>query len=172
MKITDFIVPAIIAFILIFGLFKKVDVFTEFVKGAKESLKTGVEILPTLIILMTCVGMFSSSGAAELIAKILSPLTGFLGFPPECIPLALLRPVSGSGAISIFETILSQNDVNSFPAVVAAVMLGSTETTFYTLAVYFSVTKVKKTRHALIASSSADITSFVMSALTVRLLMF
>lgn len=170
MNFTDLIIPFICAFVLLYGLVKKVDVFSEFLKGAEENLKIGVEILPALIALMTCVGMFSASGALEIITKLLSPITSFLGFPSECVPLAMLRPISGSGAISIYETILSQNDVDSFPARVASVLLGSTETTFYTLAVYFSVTKVKKTRQTLIASCSADLTSFIFSALAVRLL--
>lgn len=172
MKITDYIIPLFVTVILIYGLYKKVDIFDEFIKGAKESLLIGIELLPTLIALMACVGMFSQSGIADIVAKLLSPITDAIGFPKECIPLALLRPISGSGAISMFETILSEYGTDSYPSLVAAVMLGSTETTFYTIAVYYSVTKVKRTRHTLIASTSADITGFVLSALAVRVLMF
>lgn len=171
MKLTDLIIPLIILSILIYGLYKKVDIFDEFIKGAKESILVGVDLLPTLIALMACIGIFTQSGLTDAISHLLSPITDSLGFPKECIPLALLRPISGSGAISMFETILTENGADSFPSLVAAVMLGSTETTLYTVAVYYSVTKVRKTRHTLIASTSADITGFVLSALAVRLLM-
>lgn len=171
-KITDLIIPVFMAIIIIIGLIKKVDVFSEFVSGAWENIKVGVQILPALIGLMLCIGMFNASGALTIISDFVKPFTEVLGFPSECVPLALIRPISGSGAITIFENILSANSPDDFVGRVASVMLGSTETTFYTIAVYYGVTKIKKTRQTLLASLSADFTGFVMSALVVRLLFY
>ena len=169
MNFTSYIIPIIIGAILIFGLINGVDVFNEFIEGAKENLKTGVQILPALIALMTAVGMFKASGALDILTYALSPVTTFLGFPSECVPLAMIRPISGSGALAVYESILNSNHPDSFVGRVASVMLGSTETTFYTIAVYYSVTKIKKTRHTLACALAADFTGFVVSALVVNI---
>lgn len=158
--------------IFIIGLYKKVDIFNEFIAGAWENIKIGVQILPVLIALMLCINMFKASGAINFISDFLRPLTEFLGFPNECVPLALIRPISGSGAITIYESILQDNNPDSLAGRVASVLLGSTETTFYTIAVYYGVTKIKKTRQTLIASLSADFTGFIFSALIVRLIFY
>ncbi len=168
---SDYIIPFLIAIIMIIGLVKKVDVFSEFAEGAKENLKAAVSVLPALVALMTAIGMFKASGALEIISTAISPLTSFLGFPKECIPLAIIRPVSGSGALAVFESILTDVSPDSFAGRVASVIIGSTETTFYTIAVYYGITKVKKTRQALPASLAADFTGFVLSALTVRIIL-
>jgi len=166
---TDFVIPFFIALILLAGLIKHVDVFAEFTEGAKENLKAAFEILPALTALMTAIGMFKASGALEVISEAISPLTALFGFPEECIPLALIRPVSGSGALAVFESILGDVSPDSFAGRVASVIIGSTETTFYTIAVYYGITKVKKTRHAIASSLTADFTGFILSALTVRI---
>ncbi len=168
---SNYVIPFFIALIMIIGLAKKVDVFSEFTEGAKENLKASVSVLPSLIALMTAIGMFKASGAMELISTAISPLTSFLGFPEECIPLAIIRPISGSGALAVFENILTDVSPDSFAGRVASVIIGSTETTFYTIAVYYGITKVKKTRQALPASLAADFTGFVLSALTVRIIL-
>ena len=168
---SDYVIPFFIALIMAVGLFKKVDVFGEFIEGAKENLKSAFDILPALIALVTAIGMFKASGALEAISAVLSPLTEFLGFPVECTPLAIIRPISGSGALAVFESILCDVSPDSFAGRVASVIIGSTETTFYTIAVYYGVTKVKKTRHTVVSSLAADFTGFVLSALTVRLLL-
>lgn len=168
---SDYIIPFLIAIIMIIGLVKKVDVFSEFAEGAKENLKAAVSVLPALVALMTAIGMFKASGALEIISTAISPLTSFLGFPKECIPLAIIRPVSGSGALAVFESILTDVSPDSFAGRVASVIIGSTETTFYTIAVYYGITKVKKTQQALPASLAADFTGFVLSALTVRIIL-
>ena len=98
MRIGDILVPAVVTLILLAGVYRGVDIVREFSEGAKESLTTVIDILPSLILLMTAVGMFSASGAVDIIANVLSPVTSFLGFPRECVSLALIRPVSGSGA--------------------------------------------------------------------------
>lgn len=168
---SDYVIPFFIAAIMIIGLVKKVDVFDEFTEGAKENLKAAVSVLPALVALMTAIGMFKSSGALEFISSAISPLTSFLGFPEKCIPLAIIRPVSGSGALAVFESILTDVSPDSFAGRVASVIIGSTETTFYTIAVYYGITKVKKTRQALPASLAADFTGFILSALTVRIIL-
>ena len=171
MSFTDLIIPLIITFIFMYSTFKGVDTFNVFLDGAKNGLKSAVDILPSLIILMTAVGMFKASGALNFMTQLLSPLTALLGIPDECTALALIRPVSGSGALAVFKDVLSSCGADSFAGLVASVMMGSTETTFYTLAVYFSCTNVKKTDCTLLASLTADLTGFIMSALAVRLLL-
>lgn len=168
---SDFVIPFFIALIMIIGLIRRVDIFSEFTEGAAENLKVAFDVLPALIALMTAIGMFKASGALEVISEAISPVTGFLGFPEECIPLAIIRPVSGSGALAVFESILNDVSPDSFAGRVASVIIGSTETTFYTIAVYYGITGVKKTRHAIASSLTADFTGFIFSALTVRLLL-
>ena len=168
---SDYVIPVFIALIMIVGLVKKVDVFGEFTDGAKENLKSAFDVLPALIALMTAIGMFKASGGLDIISAAISPLTELLGFPKECIPLAIIRPVSGSGALAVFESILTDVSPDSFPGRVASVIAGATETTFYTVAVYYGITKVKKTRHTIASSLTADLTGFIFSALTVRLLL-
>lgn len=163
------IIPIFLGALIIYALYKKVDVFNEFKEGAWENIKVAVEILPTLLAIILAISVFKASGAIQLISSFLSPVTNFLGFPSECVELALIRPVSGSGAIAVFEDILKSNGPDSYQGRVASVLLGSTETTFYTIALYFSATKIKKTRQTLAASLTADFTGFIISALTVRL---
>lgn len=170
MNFTVYVIPVVLAGILVFGLIKGVDVFNEFIEGARENLKTAVQILPALIALMTAIGMFKSSGALDILTYVLSPVTNLLGFPPECVPLAMIRPVSGSGALALYESLLNSNHPDSFVGRVASVMMGSTETTFYTIAVYYSVTKVKKIRHTLACALIGDLTGFIVSALVVTFL--
>lgn len=169
---SDFVIPVFIALIMVIGLAKRVDVFSEFTDGARENLKSAFDVLPALIALMTAIGMFKASGGLEIISSAIAPLTEFLGFPRECIPLALIRPVSGSGALAVFESILTEVSPDSFAGRVASVVIGSTETTFYTIAVYYGITKVKKTKHAIASSLTADLTGFILSALTVRLILY
>ena len=169
MSVSDFAVPVIFVFVLVYGLFKGVDVFTEFTRGVKEGLQTVLDIFPALFALVLSVGMFRASGGLELISALLSPITDFLGFPKEAAPLVLMRPFSGSGAVAVFESVLTQADPDSFAGRVASVILGSSETTFYTIAVYFAATKVKKTRHALPSALAGDLTLFILSGLIVSL---
>lgn len=168
---TNLIIPVFIGIIILYGLFRRVKVFDEFIEGAKENLAVGIGILPSLIAMITAIGMFKASGGMEIIAQLLKPLTDFLGFPGECLPLAIMRPVSGSGALAVYESILANVHPDSLAGRVASVILGSTETTFYTLAVYYGATNVKNTRHSLVSSLTADFTGFIFSALTVRLIL-
>lgn len=170
MSFTDYLIPIIIISILFIGITRRVDIVDEFITGAKENLKTAVDILPNLILLMTAIGMFTSSGACEHICNFLSPITERLGFPKECLTLALIRPISGSGALSVLENILNTNPPESFTAKTACVLMGSTETTFYTITVYYGAIKAKVPKAVISASLFADFTGFVLSPLILRLL--
>ncbi len=170
-RISDFILPAVIICIVGYGFIKKAPVFDLFLEGAKEGLCTSVQILPALVALMTAVGMIKASGALDSFTYALRPVAALLHLPQEVLPLALLRPISGSGALVIFQDILRQYGPDSLIGRIASVMQGSTETTFYTIAVYYGATKVQKTRHTLPAALTADLVGFLMSALAVRLLL-
>lgn len=168
-SISNLFIPLLITSIIFYGVIKKVNIIDEFTVGAKENLHMAVELIPPLILLMTAVGMFISSGCPEKIAKVISPVTKALGFPDECVSLAFIRPISGSGALAALETILSTVSPDSYSGRVASVLMGSTETTFYTITVYFSSLKQKADTKIFIASIASDMAGFVFSALVVRL---
>lgn len=170
-NLTSFFIPVIVAIIILAGMRKRVNVFDEFLLGAQENIKVGVSILPAILGLMVSINMLKASGAMLFVSNLISPVTDFLGFPSECVPLAMIRPVSGSGALTVYEGIIKDNGPDSFVGKVASVLLGSTETTFYTIAVYYGVTKIKKTKQTLAAALSADFTGFVFSSLIVRLML-
>lgn len=164
-----YIIPAIVLIILVTGLVEGVEIFDVFLKGAKEGLSTAARILPSLIGLMTAVGVFKSSGALDLLSHALKPVASLLGLPNEVMPLALLRPISGSGGMAIFRDLLASYGPDSFVGRVASVMMGSTETTFYTIAVYYGAIGIKNTRHTVFSSVSADLVNLIMSCIAVRL---
>jgi len=169
LQISNFIVPFMIAAILLYASVKGVPVFDTFIKGAADGLKTAANILPALIALTTAVGMFKASGAFDVLTYALTPAAKLLHLPTEVMPLALLRPISGSGAMVIFKDILNTYGPDSFVGRVASVMEGSTETTFYTIAVYYGAISISKTRHTLPSALTADLTGFIMSALAVKI---
>ena len=162
-------VPAVIAAIVLFGFLRKVPVFDTFVAGAKEGLRTSVSILPTLIGLIMAVSMLSASGALDLLSSLLAPASQFLGLPPQVMPLALIKPFSGSGSTAVLTQIYKDCGPDSLAGRVASVMAGSTETTFYAVAVYYGSVGIKKTRHTIPAALLGDVTACILSALTVRL---
>ncbi len=167
--INHFIVPGIIGGIFLFGVVRGVNTFDAFLEGAREGLSTAVSITPALICLLTAVAMFKASGALDVLSWGLSPLAQAVGLPGEVIPLALLRPISGSGAMVLFNDLLAVYGPDSFIGRVASVMEGSTETTFYTIAVYYGATHVTRTRHTLPSALSADLAGILMSGVAVRL---
>lgn len=169
MTLDSMIVPLVLCGVLLYGLYKQVDVFSTFLEGAKEGLSVAVGILPALVALMTCIGMFKASGVLDALTVAARPIVERLGLPAELLPLAVLRPISGSGALVIFENVLREFGPDSTIGRIASVMMGSSETTFYTIAVYFGAVRISKTRYALPAALTADITGFLMSALMVRL---
>ncbi|MBQ8623763.1 MAG: spore maturation protein [Oscillospiraceae bacterium] len=171
MSFSDAIIPVLVFGIFTYALFKKVNVFDSFVKGAKENIKVAFDLLPTLVLLMLAIGMLKASGALDGFTRLISPVMEAIGFPAECVPLAILKPVSGSGALTVLEEIFKDNTPDSFAGKVASVMAGSTETTFYTLAVYFAATKVKNTRYALVSALLGDLTAIILSCIAVRMIL-
>lgn len=161
--------PAFACIIVVYGLTKRVPVFDIFLKGAKEGMQILYSIAPTIIGLVFAVDLLRSSGAIDAICNFIEPVADYLGFPKEIVPMVLLRPVSGSGSTALLTSLYEQCGPDSFAGRVASVLAGSSETTFYAIAMYFGCIKVKKIRHTLFAAIIADITAAVMSVLTVRL---
>ena len=161
--------PAFACVIVVFGLIKRVPVFDIFLKGAKEGMQILYSIAPTIIGLVFAVDLLRSSGAIDAICNFIEPVADYLGFPKEIVPMVLLRPVSGSGSTALLTSLYEQCGPDSFAGRVASVLAGSSETTFYAIAMYFGCIRVRKIRHTLFAAIIADITAAVMSVLTVRL---
>ena len=157
--------PMVIFFIVLYGVTEKVKVFDNFLEGAKEGIKTTFSILPTLIGLFLAIGVLRSSGVLDLIIKLSSPILEIFNFPSELMPLAILRPISGSASIAVATDIMKQAGVDSLIGNIASTIMGSTETTLYTIAIYTSCIKIKKTRFILIAALTADITGIIVSNL-------
>ncbi len=172
MQISDMILPFFIAAIVFCGLYRGVPIFDTFLKGAKGGLTSAFSILPSIIGLVTAVSMLRASGAIDLICHGLSFLTNRIGFPSEVLPLALLRPVSGGASVAVLNDILASFGPDSFAGRVASVISGSTETTFYTLTIYFAATRVRDTRYTLKSALLADLTGILLGALVVRLFLF
>lgn len=166
---TDFILPALVAIIIAFGAIKGIQVFDVFLEGAKSGFKTVLGITPALIALIVAVNMLKASSGLEVISNVCAPVTGLLGIPKELTPLAILSPVSGSGAVSMFEAILKDFGADSFIGRAASVMMGSTETTFYAITLYYGSCGIKNTRHTLPSAICADLVSFIFSSFAVRL---
>ena len=146
------IIPFMVLIILIHGYVKGIDMYSAFIEGAKEGMKTTFRIVPYLIAIFIAVGIFRGSHALNMFTDILAPITNFLGIPREILPLIILRPISGSGALGIVKDIIEHYGVDSFPAVVAAIMMGSSETIFYTISLYFGSIGVEDHRHTLKAA--------------------
>jgi len=171
-KLGVYAVPVTIFLIVVFGLMRGVPLFDTFIAGAKEGFSSAISILPSLVGLMMAVAMLNASGALDILSSLLAPVAHFLGLPQQVMPLALIKPVSGSGATAILAQIFQTNGTESFAGRVASVMSGSTETTFYVIAVYYGSVGIKKTRHTIPAALTADLTACILSALAVRLFFY
>lgn len=164
------LVPVLIFLIALWGLVRKVDLWSALVDGAADGLKVTVRIAPPLIALLTAVYMLRASGALDLLGELLEPVLSAVGIPVETIGLLLVRPVSGSAALGVGAELIETYGPDSLVGRTAAVMLGSTETTFYTVAVYFGAAKVAKTRYAIPAALCGDVAGFLAASWAVRLL--
>ncbi len=171
MDFSVYVVPGLLLAAAVAALYRKVDVYAALTAGAGQGLSVITRILPSLVALLSAVYMLRASGALEALTALLSPVMEALGIPPEVTALLLIRPVSGSGALAAGSDIMAQYGPDSYIGRVAAVMLGSTETTFYTVAVYFGAAGIRRTRYTIPAALTADLAGFVFSALAVRLLM-
>ncbi|MBQ7714045.1 MAG: spore maturation protein [Oscillospiraceae bacterium] len=169
MTLSELVVPLLLCFVGVYGAARRVDVYGALTKGAEEGLGVLLRVLPSLVGLLTAVYMFRASGAMDWLARLLSPLLTALGIPPECAPLLLVRPISGSGALAVGSEIMENSGADSYAGRVAAVMLGSSETTFYTVAVYCGAAGIRKTRYTIPAALVADGVMFLLSACAVRL---
>jgi len=167
---TDYIVPGILLMAAVAALRKRENVYDILLEGGAEGLRLLFSILPALVLLLTAVHMLKASGAVEMLSRLLAPLFSLFGIPPETAMLVLIRPISGSAALAVGADLMAQYGVDSLVGRTAAVMLGSTETTFYTISVYFGAAGIKKTRYCIPAALFADFVGFFMASLTVRLL--
>lgn len=163
--ISTLILPLIIVIILLSGFFKKVSVYETFIEGAKDGLKISVKIIPYLIAIMAAVSMFRASGAIEALAEILKTPLEALNIPVDTLPLILTRSLSGGATLGIFSDIVNANGANSYAAKLSAVIVGSSETTFYVLSVYFGAIGIKKFRHAILTGILADIIGIIAAIL-------
>jgi spore maturation protein B len=154
----------------LYGLYKKVPVYESFVEGAKEGFQVAVRIIPYLVAILFAIGMFRASGAMDFLIRILNPALALIGFPAEVLPMAIIRPLTGSGSAGIVVDMIREFGEDSIFVKMAAVMFGSTETTFYVVAVYFGAISIKKTRHAVPAGLTADFAAMIIAVWTVRLL--
>lgn len=166
----DYLVPLILLGVSLAALWKQENSYELLLSGAADGLRLLTTILPALILLLTAVTMFRASGGAELLGKALAPVFSLFGIPPECAMLVLVRPISGSAALAVGSELMARYGVDSEVGRTAAVMLGSTETTFYTLSVYFGAAGIKRTRYTLPAALFADFVGFLTASWTVRLL--
>ena len=165
---TDYIVPGILLFSSAAALRKQENAYDLMLDGAADGLKMLASILPALILLLTAVHMLKASGAVELLSGLLAPVFSLFGIPPETAILVLIRPISGSAALAVGADLMAEYGVDSLVGRTAAVMLGSTETTFYTISVYFGAAGVSKTRYAIPAALFADFVGFFMASATVK----
>jgi spore maturation protein B len=156
--------------ILGWGLIKKVKVYEVFVEGAKEGFDTAVRIIPYLVAMLFAVGIFRASGAMDVLTSILSPVTNLIGMPSEALPMAFLRPLSGSGSLGLMTEIMKAHGPDSFTGVLVSTMYGSSETTFYVLAVYFGAVQIKNARHAVPAGLIADLFGMLGALFVCRIL--
>lgn len=168
--VSYFVVPLLIVGFPLYGLIKKVPVYEEFVEGAKDGFKVAVMIIPYLVAILFAIAMFRASGAMDFLIEGLRPVLALIGMPPEMIPMAIVRPLTGSGSAAIVLDMISQYGEDSILVKMAATMFGSTETTFYVIAVYFGAVNIKKTRHAVPAGLIADFAALFASIWVVRLL--
>ncbi len=157
------IIPAIMSIILIHGYIKGVSLYDAFVEGAKEGFNASLKIMPYLIAIFIAIGIFKRSGAMNVLVNIIGPVARVIGVPKEVIPLALMRPISGSGSLAVVKEIISEYGPDSFIGRVASTMMGSAETIFYTMAVYFGIVGVKDSRHTLPAALLSHLASIIAS---------
>jgi len=162
-------IPLLLLVFPLIGIFRKVKVYENFVEGAKEGFGVATRIIPYLVAILVAIGMFRASGAMDFFVALISPLTNLIGMPAEALPVALMRPLSGSGSLALVTELMKTHGTDSFIGRLASTMYGSTETTFYVLAVYFGSVSISKTRHALPSGLIADFFGLLAAVLICRL---
>lgn len=160
--------PAIILIILTVAILRKVPIYEAFIEGAKNGVKVTGNIIPYLVAIIVAISMLRASGAIDSLATLCCGFLEKINLPADVLPLAFVRSLSGSAAVGVFSDILANNDVNSYTSKLSAIMLGSSETTFYVLTVYFGAVGIKKYRYALLTGLSADIIGIIMAIIVAR----
>lgn len=168
--ISSVAIPVMITLIILYGLKEKNNVFDTFLDGAKEGIEIVFKLFPTLVGIFLAVGALRSSGLIDFIVGLLSPVVEFLKFPSEIMPLALLRPISGSASMAVAVDIMQNYGVDTLTGIISSTIMGSTETTFYTIAIYTSCVGIKKTRGILFAALAADVAGMVASTVICQIL--
>lgn len=168
----NFVIPLIILLILAYGYIRGIKVYDAFIEGARDGLMITFKILPYIAAMLLAVGMLRSSGGLDFMLYILKPLTNAAGIPEEVMPLIIMKPLSGSGALGILADILKRNGADSFAGVLASVIMSSTETIFYTITVYFGSVGIKNIRHTLAAAVIADVAGLAAAIVICRLILF
>lgn len=166
----NYLIPIIVIIILIYGLYKKVDIFDTFLLGVKEGLKSSINLFPTIFAMIIAISLLTNSGFILDLSNILKPLFNKISFPVEVLSLAILRPISGSASLSMLSEILSNYGPDSFIGRVASVMQGSTDTTIYIISLYFASIGVKKIKYSLIVGLLSDLISIILSVVIVTLI--
>lgn len=162
------IIPIIIGLVVISGMLKGVKVYECFVEGAKDGINICIKIMPYLLAMIMAVTVFRASMAMDYFIKLVKPFVNVIGLPPELVPLAMIKPLSGSGAMGIFAETLKKYGADSYIGLVGSIMMGSTETIFYTITVYYGAVNIRKIRHTLIAAVFADITAIIMAVISAK----
>ena len=166
---SNYAIPFLLLIIPILGFAKKVKVYEAFVEGAKDGFTVAIKIIPFLVAILVAIGMFRASGAMDYFVYLLSPITNLIGMPAETLPVALMRPLSGSGTLGIVTELMNEHGPDSFIGRLSSTMFGSTETTFYVLAVYFGAVGIKKSRHAVAAGLIGDVVGLLMAVFICRI---
>ncbi|MEY8762708.1 MULTISPECIES: spore maturation protein [Clostridium] len=164
------IIPIIVFIVVTYGIFKRVKVYECFVEGAKEGIGICIKIFPYLLAMIIAVGVFRESKALDYFIALVRPVVEIIGLPPEVVPLVLVKPLSGSGALGIFAETLSKFGPDSYIGRVSSIIMGSTETIFYTLTVYFGAVGIKKIRHTLWAAIMADMSAIIAAVVVTRIM--
>lgn len=165
----NYIIPLIVVTIIIYGIYKKVDIFDTFIDGVKEGMKLSINLFPTIFTMIIAITLITDSNIINYICNLLKPLFSRISFPTEVLPLALLRPISGSSSLVILNDILAKYGPDSFIGRLSSVMQGSTDTTIYIISMYFASIGIKKTRYSLIVGLLADLLSVIISFIMVNI---
>lgn len=168
---SDYVIPVLLSVCALISLKRQENTYDLLLDGAAEGLQLMKNIVPSLVVLLSAISMLRASGAMDALTRLLAPLLAFTGIPPETVMLMLIRPISGSAALAVGTELITAHGPDSLVGRTAAVMLGSTETTFYTISVYFGACGIRKTRYAVPAALVADLTGFLAASWTVRLMM-
>ena len=165
----NYIIPLIVVTIIIYGIYKKVDIFDTFIDGVKEGMKLSINLFPIIFTMIIAITLITDSNIINYICNLLKPLFSRISFPTEVLPLALLRPISGSSSLVILNDILAKYGPDSFIGRLSSVMQGSTDTTIYIISMYFASIGIKKTRYSLIVGLLADLLSVIISFIMVNI---